>query len=113
VGVVASFASTMDAGTSGGPRVLSDDEIEARLGDLSGWRREGGEILKWFKFPSFPEAIAFLQRIVEPAERLGHHPDIENHYNRVRVAIHTWSANAITEKDFDLAAEIERVSLRG
>jgi 4a-hydroxytetrahydrobiopterin dehydratase len=92
------------------PSPLSDDEIEERLRALSGWRREGGEILKWFKFPGFPQAIAFLQRIVEPAERLNHHPDIENHYNRVRVAIHTWSANAITEKDFALAAEIERVS---
>jgi 4a-hydroxytetrahydrobiopterin dehydratase len=100
----------MDAGTGGGPRALADDEIEERLRDLSGWRREGGEILKWFKFQGFPQAIAFLQRIVEPAERLNHHPDIENHYNRVRVAIHTWSANAITEKDFALAAEIESVS---
>jgi 4a-hydroxytetrahydrobiopterin dehydratase len=94
----------------GGPRALSDDEIEERLRGLSGWRREGGEILKWFKFDGFPEAVAFLQRIVEPAERLNHHPDIENHYNRVRVAIHTWSANAITEKDFRLAAEIERAA---
>jgi 4a-hydroxytetrahydrobiopterin dehydratase len=94
----------------GAPLPLSDDEIEERLRGLPGWRRESGEILKWFKFPGFPEAISFLQRIVEPAERLSHHPDIENHYNRVRVAIHTWSANAITEKDFQLAAEIERVA---
>jgi 4a-hydroxytetrahydrobiopterin dehydratase len=100
----------MDAGSGGGPRALSNDEIEERIRGLSGWRREGGEILKWFKFPGFPEAVAFLQRIVEPAERLNHHPDIENHYNRVRVAIHTWSVEAITEKDFALAAEIERVA---
>jgi 4a-hydroxytetrahydrobiopterin dehydratase len=45
---------------------------------------------------------------VEPAERLNHHPDVENHYNRVRIGLHTWSENAITEKDFKLAAEIER-----
>jgi 4a-hydroxytetrahydrobiopterin dehydratase len=47
---------------------------------------------------------------VEPAERLNHHPDVENHYNRVRIALHTWSENAITEKDFHLAGEIERAS---
>jgi 4a-hydroxytetrahydrobiopterin dehydratase len=93
-----------------GPRPLTDDEIAERLRDLPGWRREAGEILKWFKFAGFPDAVAFLQRIVEPAERLNHHPDIENHYNRVRVAIHTWSVEAITEKDFQLAAEIERVA---
>jgi 4a-hydroxytetrahydrobiopterin dehydratase len=96
-----------------GPRPLSDDQIEERLRDLSGWRREGGEIFKWFKFTGFPDAVAFLQRIVEPAERLNHHPDIENHYNRVRVAIHTWSVEAITEKDFRLAAEIELVAGSG
>ncbi|MGH2682213.1 MAG: 4a-hydroxytetrahydrobiopterin dehydratase [Actinomycetota bacterium] len=100
----------MDAGNGGGPQALSEEQIEERLRVLPGWRRESGEILKWFKFPGFPEAIAFLQRIVEPAERLNHHPDIENHYNRVRIALHTWSVGAITEKDFALAAEIERVA---
>lgn len=89
---------------------MSDQNIEDRLRELPGWRAEGGEILKWFKFAGFPEAVAFLQRIVEPAERLNHHPDVENHYNRVRIALHTWSANAITEKDFELASEIERLA---
>jgi 4a-hydroxytetrahydrobiopterin dehydratase len=100
----------MDVPPDAGRQPLSDDEIKSRLTALPGWRREGGEIFRWYKFPGFPEAIAFLQRIVEPAERLNHHPDIENHYNRVRVAIHTWSANAITPKDFDLASEIERLA---
>jgi 4a-hydroxytetrahydrobiopterin dehydratase len=95
------------------PAPLSEQEIEERLRDLPGWRREAGEIFKWFKFDGFPGAVAFLQRVVEPAERLNHHPDIENHYNRVRVAIHTWSVEAITEKDFQLAAEIDRVAGRG
>jgi 4a-hydroxytetrahydrobiopterin dehydratase len=47
---------------------------------------------------------------VEPAERMDHHPDIENHYGRVRIALHTWSVNAISEKDLALAAEIERLA---
>jgi 4a-hydroxytetrahydrobiopterin dehydratase len=89
---------------------LSEEEIGERLKVLPGWRVEGGELLKWFKFKGFPDAVAFLQRIVEPAERLNHHPDIENHYNRVRIALHTWSEDAITEKDFDLATEIEQLA---
>ena len=89
---------------------LSESEIAARLKDLPGWRHEGGELSKWFKFAGFPEAIAFLQRIVEPSERLNHHPDVENHYNRVRIGLHTWSAGAITEKDFALAREVERAA---
>jgi 4a-hydroxytetrahydrobiopterin dehydratase len=89
---------------------LSEEEVDRRLGDLPGWRRESGEIFKWFRFGGFPEAMAFLGRLVEPCERLNHHPDIESHYDRVRIALHTWSANAITEKDLALAAEIERLA---
>jgi 4a-hydroxytetrahydrobiopterin dehydratase len=77
---------------------------------LPSWKREAGEIYKWFKFGGFPEAVAFLQRIVEPAERHHHHPDIENHYNRVRIGLHTWSVEAITEKDLEMAHEIERLA---
>lgn len=89
------------------PEPLSDEEIDRALADLPGWKREGGEIYKWFKFGGFPEAVAFLQRIVEPAERINHHPDVENHYNRVRIGLHTWNEEAITEKDLALAREIE------
>jgi pterin-4a-carbinolamine dehydratase len=41
---------------------------------------------------------------------MNHHPDVENHYNRVRIALHTWNVDAVTEKDLALAAEIERVA---
>jgi 4a-hydroxytetrahydrobiopterin dehydratase len=92
------------------PEPLADDEVDRRLADLPGWRREGGEIFKWFRFGSFPEAIAFIARLIEPCEELNHHPDLENHFDRVRVGLHTWSVNAITEKDLALAAEIERVA---
>ncbi len=95
------------------PGALSDEEIDRRLADLPGWRRDRGEIVKWFRFPGFPEAIAFLQRIVEPAERLNHHPDVENHHNRVRIGLHTWSEDAVTEKDLELAIEIERAAGEG
>lgn len=89
---------------------LTDEQIADGLRDLPGWKHEGGEIYKWFRFPGFPGAIAFLQRIVEPAEGMNHHPDIECHYDRVRIGLHTWSEEAITRKDLDLAREIERVA---
>ena len=89
---------------------LPDDEVDRRLAGLPGWRREGGEIYRWFRFPGFPEAIEFLGRLVEPCERRNHHPDIESHYDRVRIALHTWSASAITEVDLELAAEIDRLA---
>jgi 4a-hydroxytetrahydrobiopterin dehydratase len=88
---------------------LSDDDVAAWLasGDLPGWRLDRGEIFKHFKFGTFMEAIAFINRIAEKAEAANHHPDLENHYNRVRVALHTWNENAVTEKDISLAREIE------
>jgi 4a-hydroxytetrahydrobiopterin dehydratase len=92
--------------------VLSEEDVRAALagGDLPGWRLGEREILKNYKFGTFMEAIAFINRLAEKAEAADHHPDLENHYNRVRVALHTWSESGITEKDIALAREIESVS---
>lgn len=91
---------------------LSEEEIRKALaaGDLPRWRLDRGEILKNYKFESFMEAIAFIDRIAEKAEAANHHPDLENHYKRVRVALHTWSENAVTDKDLKLAREIESIA---
>ena len=89
---------------------LSDQEIhEALERSLPGWRLTDGEIVKNFAFPSFMDAIGFIDRVAEKAEAANHHPDLTNHYNRVRVGLHTWSENAITTKDIALAREIESV----
>jgi 4a-hydroxytetrahydrobiopterin dehydratase len=59
------------------------------------------------------DAVAFINRLAEKAEAANHHPDLENHYNRVRVALHTWSENAVTTKDLALARSIESVAQPG
>jgi 4a-hydroxytetrahydrobiopterin dehydratase len=92
---------------------LPEEEVRERLANLPDWKLGDGEIFKWFKFDGYPSAVAFLERTVEPAERMNHHPDVEVHERRVRVALHTWSAEAITEKDLALAAEIEGVAAGG
>jgi 4a-hydroxytetrahydrobiopterin dehydratase len=89
---------------------LTDDQIREALADLPGWRHDRGEIFKQYKFPTFLDAIAFIDRLAEVAEEANHHPDLENHYNRVRVALHTWSEDAVTEKDLALAHRIEAVA---
>ncbi len=89
---------------------LPPEEVTRRLAGLEGWKLGEGEIFKWYRFDGYPSAVAFLERTVEPAERMNHHPDVEVHERRVRIALHTWSAEAITEKDFALAEEIERVA---
>ena len=90
---------------------LSEDEVRAALEDLPGWRFEQGEIFKQYKFPTFMDAIAFIDRLADAADEADHHPDLENHYNRVRVALHTWDENAVTEKDVALAHRIEAASV--
>jgi len=86
---------------------LSKDEIRAGLADLPGWRLGKGEIVRNYKFPTFRDAVEFIVRIAEHAEAANHHPDLENSYNRVRIALHTWSESAITEQDLALAHAIE------
>ena len=91
---------------------LSEEDVRRWLGsgELPGWRFDRGEIFKNYKFGTFMEAIAFIDRIAEKADAANHHPDLENHYNRVRVALHTWTENAVTDKDVSLAREIESVA---
>jgi 4a-hydroxytetrahydrobiopterin dehydratase len=91
---------------------FSEQDIAAWLaaGELPGWRYDRGEIFKNYKFKTFMEAIGFINRIAEKAEAADHHPDLENHFNRVRVALHTWSEKAVTDKDLALAREIESVA---
>src|SRR5712692_7275373 len=86
---------------------LPDAEIAERLAALDGWNRTGDEIVKMFVLPSFPEAIAFVTRIADRAEAADHHPDLDIRYRKVRVALSTHAAGGITDKDFDLAAEIQ------
>jgi 4a-hydroxytetrahydrobiopterin dehydratase len=91
---------------------LSELEVQQALasGDLPGWRVGRGEIFKQYRFSTFRDAVAFIVRLADRAESANHHPDLENHYNRVRVGLHTWNENAITEKDLALAREIEDVA---
>ncbi|MGH9021736.1 MAG: 4a-hydroxytetrahydrobiopterin dehydratase [Acidimicrobiia bacterium] len=96
----------------GSPSPLSDDEVRSALTGLPGWGLEGAvakeqSIVKEFTFPNFVEAIAFINRLADRAEEANHHPDLENHYNRVKVGLRTYSAGGITQADLALAAEIE------
>ncbi len=91
---------------------LSEEQIAEALqrSDLAGWRFDRGEIFKNYKFATFLDAIDFINRVAERAEAANHHPDLENHYNRVRIALHTWSESGVTEKDIALAREIEEAA---
>ena len=86
---------------------LSDAEIDQGLADLPGWSREGDQIVKTYELPTFPATIEFVGRIAERAEAANHHPDLDIRYRRLRVALSTHDDGGITQKDVDLANQIE------
>ncbi len=89
---------------------LEDDEIERRVADLEGWERKGKALRRNFRFEDFVASVDFVNRIVPVAEDLGHHPDLAVSWNEVAVAITTHSEGALTERDFTLASEIDRLA---
>lgn len=89
---------------------LSSEELSELVRQLPEWALEDGKLVRFFAFPNFVEAIAFVNRVAQLAEQAGHHPDIDIRYNRVRLALVTHSAGGLTEKDFDLAAQTQQLS---
>ncbi len=96
------------------PQRLSNAEIDTELGKLAGWTRmEGREaISKSFKFADFNAAFGFMARVALKAERLNHHPEWSNVWNRVDVTLATHDAGGLTALDFDLAAFMDTVEQR-
>jgi 4a-hydroxytetrahydrobiopterin dehydratase len=90
--------------------LLSDEEIEARLGELEGWERDGDAIAKSFDRGDFVGSVEFVNKLVEPAEGMGHHPDLSISWSEVRVTITTHSAGGLTANDFELAAKIDALA---
>jgi 4a-hydroxytetrahydrobiopterin dehydratase len=92
--------------------LLTDAEIERRLAETGQWRREGGAaIVRELALADFAAAITFVNRVAEVAEAANHHPDILIHgWNKVRLTLSTHSQGALTDADFDLAAEIDRLT---
>ena len=86
--------------------VLDDDEIERRLGDLTGWQRDGNAIKRQFKFDDFQSSVDFVNRITPAAEDMNHHPDLAISWNTVDCTLSTHSRGGLTEADFDLARQI-------
>jgi 4a-hydroxytetrahydrobiopterin dehydratase len=87
--------------------LLSDDDIEARLDRLPGWRREGDSITRELKFDDFQGSVDFVNRITPPAEEMNHHPDIAISWNKVTLTLSSHSEGGLTENDFELATRID------
>lgn len=79
--------------------MLSRGDIDVALRSLPGWRAAGNAIVKEFTFAGFPEAVAFVTRLVPGSEAADHHPDLTVSYRRVTVSFTTHSEGGVTAKD--------------
>ncbi|HIK31484.1 MAG TPA: 4a-hydroxytetrahydrobiopterin dehydratase [Oscillatoriales cyanobacterium M59_W2019_021] len=82
---------------------LNDRQIQERASQLPNWTVDGKTLTRTWTFENFIQAIEFVNRLVDPAERAGHHPDISISYNKVNVSLTTHDAGGLTDKDFELA----------
>ena len=85
------------------PAKLSEAEVDARMSELPGWRREGDKIRRQFRFADFVGAFSFMTRCALVAEKMDHHPDWSNVWNKVDVTLWSHDAGGITDRDFRLA----------
>ncbi len=95
------------------PRITAEEEREL-LPQLPGWRKveEDSEprLRRMFAFPDFAQALAFTNRVGTLAEEQNHHPDILLKWGKVQLTLRSHDVNAITGRDFRLAAAIDAVS---
>jgi len=91
------------------PELLTEAEIDRRLREVKGWRRDGQFIARQFVFKDFMEAIRFVDTVAEVSESQEHHPDVRIRYNRVTLSIQTHSEGGVTERDFALAKGVNGI----
>jgi 4a-hydroxytetrahydrobiopterin dehydratase len=89
--------------------LLSNDELVHVLQQLPDWHLHHGALAKEFVFADFSEAFGFMTRVAMIAERLDHHPDWNNTYNRVHITLMTHDKGGLTKKDAEMALAIERL----
>ena len=92
---------------------LNTESIRGWLRARKGWKRRSNKLTKEFAFPSFRDSIVFVNRVASLADTYDHHPDIDVRDARVTLTLSTHDAGGITEKDLDLAEQIDFATSAG
>ncbi len=95
------------------PNLLNASQIEEHLKLLINWQLKANSIYKIIKFKNFSEAFGFMTRVAFEAEKLNHHPDWKNVYNTLEITLNTHDAGGLTELDFKLAQQIDKLIRHG
>lgn len=86
---------------------LNPESIRGWLSSRSGWKRRSNKLVKHFSFGSFRDAIVFVNRVATLADSHDHHPDIDVRYSTVTLTLCTNDGRGITDKDLELAVQID------
>jgi len=89
---------------------IPEPEIQKAVADLGPWTVENSRLHREYRFRDFVQAFGFMTQAALLAERAAHHPEWFNVYNRVVVDLTTHEASGITQKDLDLAREMEQIA---
>ena len=89
--------------------VFNHDEITKRVVTLNNWSFENNQLVKKISFANFVEAVGAFNMIALEAEKMDHHPTIENTYNQITIFLSTHDPKGITTKDFQLAEKIDNI----
>lgn len=91
--------------------VLSEQAIKDKLQSFRAWELSGGQLEKTYSFADFKTAMEFVNKAAMVAESQDHHPDILIKYNKVTCMTSTHSENGITDKDFALIKQLEKLAV--
>jgi 4a-hydroxytetrahydrobiopterin dehydratase len=91
-------------------RKLTSEEVAARLVPLAAWTLRDDKLHRELSFGSFERAFGFMTAVALVAQRMDHHPEWFNVYDRVRVTLWTHDSGGLTALDFELAEAIERLA---
>ncbi len=89
------------------PERLDDDALKAHLAKVPAWSVVDGKLHRDLKFDDFTAAFGFMTKVALFAEKMDHHPEWSNVYNRVSIDLTTHDAGGLTELDFALAGRID------
>ena len=88
---------------------LPEDAVKKLLPQVPSWQKEGSKIKKEFNFKNFRQAMEFVSKVADLAEKEGHHPNICVFYSRVALTLWTHAIGGLSENDFILAAKIDKL----
>ncbi len=92
---------------------LNNESVQGWLKGHKGWSRKSNRLIKDYRFPSFRDAIVFVNRVATLADDAKHHPDIDIRYSQVRLILTTHDAGGISEQDLSLAERIDFATSAG